>query len=573
MKMIRSMATAVLAAASLLGLQAHAARPPAVEPVAVARTPDGALRGISKDGVNAFLGVPYAAPPVGDLRWRPPQRNKPWKGVRDATRKGPSCAQVTTLGVFAGPPSAEEDCLYLNVYASGKKRAAGQKMPVLLWIHGGALLDGSGNDYEGWKLASGGPEGVPTVVVAINYRLGMFGMASHPALDREGHAWGNYALMDQQEALRWVKRNIAAFGGDPENVTLAGESAGAQAVLAQLVSPTAKGLFQRTILMSSPGFQSWFAPTGVVTTQGRNFAAAAGCPGEDEAAAKCLRKLSAARILQIQGTLAAGGPYNLGYPFIDGTVITMSPEQAWSSGNFNKVPVMGGGMKDEAMFFYAGSLYFNAGGSSRTSVSVPKTPEDYAAATAPGAFCIWCNAERKMPPGTPEAYPLSQFGGDVMYAVARIGTDGGRCREVHVLDRIADAGVPVYAYEFAYEDAPFYFPKFAGYKPRAAHTLDLQFVFDGYHGGNLGVNLDQTTGMPRGLNPAESRLSDLMVATWTRFAKFGNPNGSGDAGWPRYTSDPEAGKYFIQDLDPAVKTRAQFRAEHKCDFFDPQLRY
>jgi para-nitrobenzyl esterase len=211
----------------------------------------------------------------------------------------------------------------------------------------------------------------------------------------------------------------------------------------------------------------------------------------------------------------------------------MAPEQAWTSGEFNKVPILGGTTRDEGMFFYAAALYFNTATVSRTSNSVPRTPEDYAAATKAGAFCIWCNAERKMPAGVAEAYPLSDFNGDAMYALARIAADPIRCRELHVLNRIVDAGVPVYAYRFDYDQAPFYAPKFAGYKPRAAHTIDLQFVFDGFHGGHLGVNLDQDTGLPRELNGAEGRLSDMMVGQWTNFAKSANPNGTGNAPWPR----------------------------------------
>jgi para-nitrobenzyl esterase len=193
------------------------------------------------------------------------------------------------------------------------------------------------------------------------------------------------------------------------------------------------------------------------------------------------------------------------------------------------VPILGGTTRDEGMFFYAAALYFNTATVSRTSNSVPRTPEDYAAATKAGAFCIWCNAERKMPPGVADSYPLSDFNGDAMYALARIAADPIRCRELHVLNRIVDAGVPVYAYRFDYDQAPFYAPRFTGYKPRAAHTIDLQFVFDGFHGGHLGVNLDQDTGMPRELNAAEGRLSDMMVGQWTNFARSANPNGTGCA--------------------------------------------
>lgn len=534
------------------------------------RTADGTVRGVLRDGVQRFLGIPYAAPPVGDLRWRAPQPPKPWGGTLDATRFASACPQVTTLAVFAGPTSVNEDCLYLNVYTTGSQRAGGRK-PVIVWIHGGANLNGAGHDYDGSKLATGGPEGTPTVVVTLNYRLGMFGLFSHPAINRDQRLWGNYVTLDHQAALRWVQRNIAAFGGDPGNVTIAGESSGATNVMVNVLSPLSKGLFHRAIAMSSTAFTAWLPTAESTQTLGTNFATAAGCPGSDEAAARCLRGLSAARILQVQGNLAASGPYNTGFQFVDGTIVPTQPEPAWSSGNFNKVPLIGGGTRDEAMFFYGPSLYFNTASQSNVVVSVPRTPEDYARATAAGAFCIWCNAERKMPPGVAEAFPLGEFAGDAMYAFARVGTGGARCRELHVNSRIA-AHAPVYAYEFAYEDAPIYFPKFANYRPRAYHTGDLQFVFPDFHGGHLGVNLDQVTGMPRGLNAAEIKLSDQMVAQWTLFARSGNPNGSGNVPWPRFTPDAN-GQYLVQSIPLSTMPLAQFRAAHRCDFFDPQLKY
>ncbi len=170
--------------------------------------------------VSEFRGIPYALPPVGDLRWRPPVAAKPWEGVRQATEFGPACAQITTLGAFAGPPNANEDCLTLNVFTPTE--IAGAKLPVFVWIHGGGNMDGSSAGYDGSRLADRGH----TVVVSVNYRLGLFGFLADPALDAEGHPFGNYGLLDQQLALRWVKQNIAAFGGDPGNVTLGGQSAG-----------------------------------------------------------------------------------------------------------------------------------------------------------------------------------------------------------------------------------------------------------------------------------------------------------------------------------------------------------
>jgi para-nitrobenzyl esterase len=526
----------------------------------VIRTAEGPVRGVLRDGVRVFMGIPFALPPVGDLRWKPPQPVRPWHAPLDASRFGSSCPQVTTYGVFGGPTSVDEDCLYLNVFTTGNTRETSK--PVIVWLHGGGNVTGSSSDYDGTSLAKGGPSGVETVVVTLNYRLGVFGTFFHSAINAESKAWGNFNLLDQQAALQWVRRNIAAFGGDPDRVTLAGQSAGAYNVGANLLSPGAKGLFNRAILQSSPGLISFLPSAEVAQAVGARFANDAGCPGTDEASARCLRSLSVARLLQLQGTMKVSGPGNLQAPFVDGKVVPMQPDQAWTSGAFNRVPVMGGGVRDEVAFFTGVNLYFSG------PPMTPLTAAQYPALTAPGAFCIFCNATRTMPPGVAERYPLEQFGGDVMVAYQRIGSDGARCRELHVLDRMA-AHTSVYAYDFTYAEAPYYFPKMPGYKPAAVHTVDIQFLFKNFHGGNLGVNVDQSTGKPRELNEAEQRLAGQLADAWTRFAATGNPNGSGDTPWPRFAAGP-SGQYLVQDLQMSTKPVSQFRTEYRCDFHDPR---
>ncbi len=250
--------------------RAHAARP-------LVRTAEGPVRGFVKSGVNTFLGIPYAAPPVGRLRWRPPRRHAAWNRPLDATAYGPTCPQVTTLGVFAGPTSVHENCLYLNVFAPRQHvrahsprrhvRAHSSGWPVLVWIHGGGNVDGESNDYDGSKLARGGRYGgSDTVVVTLNYRLGLLGFLAAPALDRERHPFGNYGTMDIQAALRWVRHNISRFGGDPRDVTLGGQSAGASQTGANLISPISAGLFDRAIFQSSP--TSTFPPLSVAVSRG-----------------------------------------------------------------------------------------------------------------------------------------------------------------------------------------------------------------------------------------------------------------------------------------------------------------
>jgi para-nitrobenzyl esterase len=525
-------------------------------------TAEGPVRGYTQNGVNIFLGIPYAAPPIGNLRWQPPMAVKRWKDTLDATRYAATCPQVTELGAFAGPSSVNEDCLYLNVFTKGNGNG---KKPVIVWIHGGGNIDGESNDYDGSKLATGGPNGTETVVVTMNYRMGLFGTFSNPAINSEGHLWGNYGTLDQQAVLRWVQRNIASFGGDPTRVTVGGQSAGAYDTASQVLSPLSAGLFNRAIYQSSPGFFSFLPSASDALARGKNFAAATGCSGSNAAAAKCLRNLTATRILQLQGTPNADGPYTTASPFVDGTIIPVTPEQAWTTGRFNKMPVLGGATKDEMTFLTGISEYFSG------PPQTPMTAAQYVAAVAEGTpGCNWCNGG-KFPAGTAAKYPLSDYDNDPMIAFERALTDPAKCRELHVLQKLAPQ-VQTYAYDFTYQDAPYYFPKMPGFKPLASHTIDIQFMFPGYHGGNLGANIDQVTGAPRDLNNKETKLSDQLVAAWTNFAKSGNPNGSGNSPWPKLTAGA-AGKYFVQDLELSTTPVSQFRSDYKCDFWDPTFTY
>src|ERR1700722_13148625 len=229
------------------------------------KTTEGPVRGVAENGVRKFLGIPYAAPPVGDLRWRPPVPHKAWGAPFDSSRFGNSCPQTNELGVFAGPVSFTEDCLSLNVFTIARPNHGVRKLPVLVWIHGGGFFDGESNDYDPSALVIG-TAGGPTVVVTINYRLGLLGFLAHPALDAEGHYFGNYGIMDQQEALRWVRRNIGAFGGDANNITVGGQSAGATSAAALLISPMSAGFVRRAIFQS--GFLLAVTPLAAAEKRG-----------------------------------------------------------------------------------------------------------------------------------------------------------------------------------------------------------------------------------------------------------------------------------------------------------------
>jgi para-nitrobenzyl esterase len=543
-------------AAAILGLLlASAAQPPiaAAEPGAPSvRTAEGPVQGFVHNGMSTFLGIPYAAPPTGAQRWQPPQPATAWTGTLSATKFANTCPQITELGVFAGPVSLTEDCLYLNVFTPST--ASAKKLPVLLWIHGGGLFDGESNDYDATALVKGGPAG-PTVVVTINYRLGLLGYFGHPVIDAEGHDFGNYGLMDQQAALHWVQRNIAAFGGDPGNVTVGGQSAGATSTAALVISPASAGLFHRAIFES--GALLTVAPRELAEQRGSKFAEAAGCGEEvNGAAAQCLRKLSVAKILSLQGTAAANGPYVNGL-LVDGKVLPIPGDTAWTTGKFNHMPIMNGSVADEGAFSASiDELFFG-----------PMTPERYAelmkvtygGPAGPGA------GPPNYPEGTPAAvtakYPLDAYKtpGDAWVAVA---TDSNVCKHPYLDSRVSQH-VPLYAYEFSDRDAAWYFPKLS-FAHGAAHTIDIQFLFNDWRGGPLGI--------PHQLTPQEHALSKQLVAAWTNFMYTGNPNLKGDAPWPRYN---DGSKVYLSQNVPHLSTitEAQFRAAHKCDFWDTVLIY
>jgi len=342
----------------------------------VVTTDDGAVRGVTAGTVDEFLGIPYAAPPTGNLRWRPPQPPAAWRGVRDATQFAPSCPQPTSGNPFAPPGPFSEDCLYLNVYTPGlpggdrdhrlARSADGDGRPVLVWIHGGGLVQEAGRNYDGARLAAGG-----AVVVTINYRLGALGFLAHPALaSRPGGPAGNYGLMDQQAALRWVQDNISRFGGDPGHVAIAGQSAGGLSVLAQLVSAGARGLFQRAIVQSG-AFALNQQPLATAEAAGQAFAGALGCPGQTAQTAACLRNLPVADLVT---------PNFVGIPgVVDGKVLTEPIGAALAAGRFARVPVLNGTNHDEERLFVDGLGVTVSSGSFVPIPYQPVTPDNYQA--------------------------------------------------------------------------------------------------------------------------------------------------------------------------------------------------
>src|SRR6516162_8569569 len=319
-------AAAPMVSASTLGGQTAASGP-------VTGTANGPVRGLANGAVNEFRGIPYAAPPIGALRWQSPQPAASWSGVRDATQFASHCPQSASP---FGLASTSENCLFLNVFTPSHHQA-GSHFPVMVWIHGGALVTGESNDYDPVGLVEDG-----VTVVTINYRLGALGFLAHPALaDADGQS-GDYGLMDQQAALRWVRCNIASFGGDPHNVTIFGESAGGLSALSQVASPQASGLFERAIVESG-SYNLTQAPLATAEASGEAFAAKAGCASQTAA---CLRSLSVSTILANQD---AGG-YT---PNINSEVLPETLKTAFATGSFNRVPIINGTNRDEWRLFVA----------------------------------------------------------------------------------------------------------------------------------------------------------------------------------------------------------------------------
>jgi para-nitrobenzyl esterase len=351
------------------------------------RIEGGAVRGAAVSGLYQFLGLPYAAPPTGELRWRPPRPPRVWDGVRDATEFGPSCPQPASL--FAPPAPFSEDCLYLNIYTSTLHRDGDR--PVLVWIHGGGFTEDGARNYDGSKLAADG-----IVVVTINYRLGALGFLAHPALaSRPGGPAGNYGLMDQQAALRWVKHNIRQFGGNPNDVTIAGQSAGGVSVLAQMVSRGSRGLFGRAIVESG-AFALTQQPLAQAEAFGETFAAKVGCRNQT---ADCLRHVPVADLVNPNNFPSAAIP-----GVIDGKVLTESIGTALAEGRFARGPILNGINHNEEWIFTAGLGLAVSGG---RFVPVPEPVTDENSYQADIAAVLGVSPERAATVAA--EYPLSTY--------------------------------------------------------------------------------------------------------------------------------------------------------------------
>jgi para-nitrobenzyl esterase len=487
----------------------------------------GSMAGTSRQ----FLGIPYAKPPVGPLRWLAPVKPDPWSTPLEATQFGKRCAQIANA-TLQNKASTDEDCLYLNVWTPSP---APKKAAVMVWVHGGGNVNGSANEpvpfsmgmglfYTGEFLA----EAHGVIVVSLNYRLGLFGFFAHPELIGEEDHAGNQGLQDQQMALQWVHDNIARFGGDPANVTVFGESAGSLDVCMHVASPASAGLFARAI--SESGGCTTRQPTQpeaeAIATR---FASDVGCTGAGQLA--CLRAKAAADLM---ATPDAG---SLDFaPDVDGWFLPDQPRAIFDAGKINKVPYLLGSNTDEGTLFLP--------------TSKPVTEQDYAAAL--GALFPSPPNPADTAAQVASLYKLDDFASGMPSAATAalagvIGDSRLVCTTLDTAERAAHAGAPVFMYNF---DVPVPTPisVAAGYYLGATHGSELTSVF--------GTSPTFST------DAGGKAVSDLMQRYWTSFAKSGDPNGGSDPKWPAFTEAANLRLNFA--LTPSVVTN--FRAA-KCQFW------
>lgn len=472
----------------------------------VVRVESGQVRGRVHADRVVFQGIPYAAAPEGELRWRAPHPPRPWTGVRDAVEPGNPCPQVGSS--YSDVAATDEDCLFLNVTTPS---TAGRR-PVLVWVHGDGAV-GAGHFFDARALATRGD----VVVVTFNYRLGVFGGFGLPGLEGSG----TFGLQDQRAALEWVRRNAGSFGGDPGNVTLFGVSYGATSIAAHLVSPRSRGLFDKAVMHS--GFaladlpaESWYPDlpalpwlawrdTAEVQAAGRTVAEELGCPD-----LACLRALPAAEILRHPRVMNIFQPHGYGNPDLPRV-----PAEAVEAGEFARVPVLAGATRDEHRGIVA-------------AFRGPVSAEDYPRLLG---LAFGDRAEE-----VAREYPSSAFT-DPAQAWAAVLTDRVWARPTFRQHRLLSARTPTFAFEFADPAAS---------ELGASHGTDIGYLFP-----------------DRELTGGQRELSEVMIRYWANFARTGDPNGPGLPPWPSFAEGDH-----VQSLAPGAITGVDYRATHRLAFWE-----
>ena len=469
---------------------------PAQAQISEVNVTGGRVAGVAANGIVAFKGIPFAAPPVGELRWKATQPLRAWSGVKQTTKYGPSCMQDPLfVKLFGAAPDLSEDCLYLNVWTPAK--SASDALPVMVWIYGGGFVGGMTGIpvYDGTRLAEKG-----VVLVSVAYRLGVFGFLAHPALTKEsGKGSGNFGLQDQIAGLRWVKENIARFGGDPSRVTIFGESAGGIAVSMLAASPAAKGLFHRAISESGGSF----GPPRFATEGGQNVPPlrVAEAAGQSFLTKLGAADIAAARALPPEKLQAAQGPglsaTNAFWPVFDGDVLPGDQYELYTAGRFNDTPVLIGTNSDEGAMF-----------------------------APPG-----------ITPTMVETQVRAGFGthADAILAAYPHGTDAQAAQASKDLMRDSVFGWHTWAWALLHSQKGkgkayvYYFDhRTTRSVVGANHGDEIAYVF-------RNLNVGGVLGPPTPQRPEDLAMSDLLSSYWVNFAKTGDPNGPGLPAWPAFT--------------------------------------
>jgi para-nitrobenzyl esterase len=534
-----------------LAAQAQAQSPPACTANTTVQTRSGPVCGFTAAGQTNYLDIPYAAPPVGRLRWRPPRPAHTWTSVLSATQRGPGCP---TPGFAGAPPQAgtSEDCLTLEVQRPANV-PAGRRLPVMFEIHGGGFIGEALTD-NGTNFVSTGP----VVYVYVKYRLGILGFLAAKAL---GAHSGDYGLQDQQAALRWVKRNIARFGGDPHDVTIFGESAGGASVCDQVASPTARGLFQRGISVS--GFYNYNVNTiwwpadckskllteAQAQKMGATFAAKVGC-GHAADVAACLRAVPVNTLLEQAGQIenvSAGGAIG---PIVNGTTLPMSAAKAFRRGRVNHVKLIIGVGRDE----FNGGVYTNTA----AGTVVANTPAQYRQLVR--------RQFGSRAPAVMRRYPLRRFPSPAPFIAYRtIMADAFSVCPAVVSDGRLGKHIPVYAYEDDDADSPNPVGQSLPVPgtPTTPETPATQ-PLGAFHSG-----INHLAHDPAGaLDPNQAALQNQVLAEWTEFGPAGDPNVANTPPWTPYTRRHRGLMSYRPAGDSTLTPARTIRREHNCGFWD-----
>jgi para-nitrobenzyl esterase len=494
----------------------------------IVQTSQGAISGKLINAVRTYLGIPYAAPPVGDLRWQAPQPAAAWSGTRDGTTAGGRCAQPLSE---ISPESINEDCLYLNVHVPDDIGSG--TLPVMVWVHGGAFLSGSGADYDMSILA----RKAHAVIVTLNYRVGALGFFRQPELIAQNMS-SNLGLQDQQAALRWVQTHIGNFGGDPSRVTIFGHSAGGASMCLHMVSPLSKGLFQRAISHSGPCNLLTDATPASMEAQSVALGVKLGCT-EGPGQLACMRQKSAADLMH--GSVPNGNEVKVDIrwtPVQDGITITGDPARQVQEGQFNRVPVIWGTTHDEGRLFVA-SEYHQV-----TRWFVTRADIDVYINRIAGNDAAF--AKRLT-----NSYTFWRYG-TLDKAFSALLTDYyfscGAMRDAQAMSRF----VPVYNYEFT--------------EPNTPSPTDPLMQLGAFHGADLPYLFQNNTLITKPIGPlnaAQQKLSDQMVRYWGKFAATGNPNSFLPPYWPAFRTD-QPSSLTLDSSGISIFDQAAYKKFHQC---------